>query len=195
MAEGGKLAIEYSASQVGNSRYDIGKDPSPMHSIEDKYFMLSMAHSKVFCVLDGHDGANAVEFVHTELKRIFSSKSWETIAHGRRREHIVHALKEFFTVVDRMYFEGMRESIDRKKRIQDTLRVSCREPVRSFCKVLFVCLHSIVTVPDCTRLTTACCREDEHPLATIEPVAIGLLKFSQLPKMGSGLGLKLLCFL
>ena len=138
MAEGvpGKLGIEYSASELGNARYESGKDPVSMHNIEDKCFVLSMPHSKVFCVLDGHDGANAVEFVHTELKRIFSSKSWETIARGRRREHIVHALKEFFTVVDRLFFDGMRESIDRKKRIQDRLQVSCRELVWSLCKVL-----------------------------------------------------------
>lgn len=182
MAEVGKLTIQYSASQVDNSRYDIGKDPSPMHSIEDKFFMLSMPHSKVFCVLDGHDGANAVEFVYTELKRIFSSKSWETIARGRRREHIVHALKEFFTEVDRMYFDGMRESIDRRKRIQDTLQVSCRAQVWSFCKVLFVCLHSIATVPACTRLTKTYYTEDDPTLANIEPLTIGLLKFSQRPK-------------
>lgn len=125
--EGGrhKLHVDYSASEVTNARYDFGKESKPIHNIEDKHFVLSMEHSNVYCVLDGHDGANAVEFVHDELKRIFSSKSWETIARGKRREHIVHALKEFFTVVDRLYFEGVRKSIDTKKRLQDMLKVTC----------------------------------------------------------------------
>ena len=129
MAEGSgriQLGVEYSLSEVTNARYEFGGDEKSMHCFEDKNFVLTTEHSQVFCVLDGHDGANAVEFVHAELKRIFSSKSWETIARGRKREHIVHALKEFFTVVDTLYFEGVRKSIDRKKRIQDMLQVSCR---------------------------------------------------------------------
>ena len=129
MAEGSgriQLGVEYSLSEVTNARYEFGGDEKSMHSLEDKNFVLTTEHSQVFCVLDGHDGANAVEFVHAELKRIFSSKSWETIARGRKHEHIVHALKEFFTVVDTLYFEGVRKSIDRKKRIQDMLQVSCR---------------------------------------------------------------------
>ena len=119
--------VEYSISEDINARYDFGKDSKPMHNFEDKNFVLTTEHSQVFCVLDGHDGANAVEFAHAELKRIFSSKSWETIARGRKREHIVHALKEFFTMVDRLYFEGIKKSIDKKKRLQDMLQVSCRE--------------------------------------------------------------------
>lgn len=122
-----ELRLEYSISEATNARYEFGQDSKPMHNIEDKNFVLSTEHSQVFCVLDGHDGANAVEFVHAELKRIFSSKSWETIARGRKREHIVHALKEFFTMVDRLYFEEVRKSIDKKKRIQDMLKVSCRK--------------------------------------------------------------------
>ena len=130
-----ELRLEYSVSEATNARYEFGQDSKPMHNIEDKNFVLSTEHSKVFCVLDGHDGANAVEFAHAELKRIFSSKSWETIARGRKREHIVHALKEFFTMVDRLYFDEVRKSIDKKKRIQDMLQVSCRKmygTVRAF---------------------------------------------------------------
>ena len=130
MAQTKRIRLKYSAASLINARYEMGKEPSSYHDMEDRYFVENNEpHAMVFCVFDGHDGPNAVNFVSKKLKHIFRSKSWRTIISVltvERNDTIVRALREFFMTVDKEYFDVRRDHIIEKQRLQRILGVSIK---------------------------------------------------------------------
>ena len=91
-----------SFGSVPNERYALAAPSTHEHDNEDEYLVdeSSDSSSVYLCVLDGHDGRNAVEFVKKYLQdNIFShfaiSQSEETI-----RTLIINADSAFFTSID-----------------------------------------------------------------------------------------------
>jgi serine/threonine protein phosphatase PrpC len=108
-------------------------EPSVLHEMEDRHLVEnSQPNSVVFCVFDGHDGPNAVNFVTEKLTHILRSKSWRNLVsktastaavRESEKERIVTALKEFFTVIDKEYFDTRRHFITERQRLQGMFEV------------------------------------------------------------------------
>ena len=96
-----------SFGSVPNERYAPNAPSSSDHDNEDEYLVHSDSSSVYLCVLDGHDGRNAVEFV----KKYFQAKI-PTISTNSSMEEAMHkcikdADFEFFMSIDQYIIEKL----------------------------------------------------------------------------------------
>ena len=109
-----------SAHSIENSGYSLGKPHRSDHPNDDTYFHHVGANFKVFAVFDGHDGSNASIFACKYMKDFFVTRFDQKILNG---VDVSKVLESFFEETERMFFESMREPLDRKISIALQLKV------------------------------------------------------------------------
>jgi len=92
---------------VKNERYAPNAPSSSDHDNEDEYLVHSDSSSVYLCVLDGHDGRNAVEFVKKYLQ-----VNIPTILQSDSPEHAMqtcvgNAENEYFKNLDHVFAEKL----------------------------------------------------------------------------------------
>jgi len=93
-----------SVASVPNEQYAPNAPSSSDHDNEDEYLVHSDSFSVYLCVLDGHDGQNAVEFVKKYLQ-----DNYIAISHYQSCEV---AITECIKNADAEYFRGIHHHID-----------------------------------------------------------------------------------
>ena len=103
---GPRFPIGSSAATLENARYTAAGPPSMDHPNEDRFFAMEGGDFQVMAVFDGHDGARAAGFASNFVLSLFGTQSWrQLVRHGR--EHINHALQEFFLAAEKEFFQSI----------------------------------------------------------------------------------------
>jgi len=111
-----------SVCSVENERYVLDKASIRDHENEDEFLVHSNDFSVCLCVMDGHDGQNAVKYVREYLwKKVFSTRSWLKVSQEDNADQIKTALVEFVKVIDADFFRSIGAFIHEKVRLQSQI--------------------------------------------------------------------------
>jgi len=111
-----------SVYSVVNERYVLDKVSIRDHENEDEFLVHSNDFSVCLCVMDGHDGQNAVKYVREYLwKKVFSTRSWLKVSQVDNPDHIKTALVEFIKVIDADFFRSISTFINEKVHLQSQI--------------------------------------------------------------------------
>jgi len=104
-----------SFGSIPNERYVLGAPSSHDHDNEDEYLVdeSSDSSSVYLCVLDGHDGRNAVEFV----KKYLQSNIYAIVQSDNPENDMKKCIKD----VDAEFFKSIDQFIDEKSNLQDQI--------------------------------------------------------------------------
>jgi len=102
-----------SFGSVPNERYAPNAPSSSDHDNEDECLVHSDSSSVYLCVLDGHDGLNAVDFV----KKYLEKYHFDISCYQSCQESITKCI-EF---ADTKYFKSIQHFIDEKTTIQNQI--------------------------------------------------------------------------
>ena len=110
-----KMPKNVSVASTTNERYALGAPSIHDHDNEDEYLVdeSSDSSSVYLCVLDGHDGRNAVEFVKKYL--------WDNIQALLQSENPVDAMQRCIRDADTEYFKRIDSLFAEKFVIQSKI--------------------------------------------------------------------------
>ena len=101
-----------------NIRYSRDGHKDPDHPNEDDTVIVQGANMKLFAVLDGHDGNNAVKFVSGYLR---TTGFIELVNSAKLNEDV---FEELFRKMDNGFFNDIRFHTNKKKKLQQKFKVS-----------------------------------------------------------------------
>ena len=111
-----------SIGSIQNERYSLDAQPVSDHDNEDEYIVHSNKYSLCMCVLDGHDGSRAVQFVRKCIdQQVCGKPLWDDITKSNKPEKIEAALANYIEKTEEIFFKSIDPFIKERQKLQSKI--------------------------------------------------------------------------